>query len=163
AALTRALVAVVLAALAAVVAGSLSGELDASRLAPPWHGGAYGILQAAGLLFFAFAGYARIATLGEEVREPERIIPRAIPLALGAIVAVTVALVDLRSAIGFSSFAVLVYYAIANAAALTLRRRRWLPAFGVLGCVALAVTLPATAAAAGAGVLAAGALAYAIR
>jgi hypothetical protein len=34
----------------------------------------------------AFAGYARIATLGEEVREPARIIPRAIPLALGIIV-----------------------------------------------------------------------------
>jgi len=45
-------------------------------------GGLYGILQAAGLLFFAFAGYARIATLGEEVREPERTIPRAIPIAL---------------------------------------------------------------------------------
>lgn len=44
---------------------------------------AYGLLQAAGLLFFAFAGYARIATLGEEVRQPERTIPRAIPIALG--------------------------------------------------------------------------------
>ena len=43
----------------------------------------YGVLQAAGLLFFAFAGYARIATLGEEVRDPARTIPRAIPLALG--------------------------------------------------------------------------------
>ncbi|MEU1189658.1 hypothetical protein ABZ421_18955, partial [Streptomyces sp. NPDC005859] len=31
---------------------------------------------------FAFAGYARIATLGEEVRDPARTIPRAIPLAL---------------------------------------------------------------------------------
>src|SRR6476469_7419110 len=30
---------------------------------------AYGILQSAGLLFCAFAGYARIATLGEEVRD----------------------------------------------------------------------------------------------
>ena len=47
------------------------------------HGGAYGVLQAAGLMFFAFAGYARIATLGEEVRDPARTIPRAIPLALG--------------------------------------------------------------------------------
>ena len=47
------------------------------------HGGVYGVLQSAGLLFFAFAGYARIATLGEEVRDPERTIPRAIPLALG--------------------------------------------------------------------------------
>ena len=47
---------------------------------------AYGILQSAGLLFFAFAGYARIATLGEEVRDPEKTIPRAIPRALGLVV-----------------------------------------------------------------------------
>lgn len=40
--------------------------------------GWYGVLQSAGLLFFAFAGYARIATLGEEVRDPKRNIPRAI-------------------------------------------------------------------------------------
>jgi basic amino acid/polyamine antiporter, APA family len=39
-------------------------------------------LQSAGLLFFAFAGYARIATMGEEVRDPERTIPRAILTAL---------------------------------------------------------------------------------
>jgi APA family basic amino acid/polyamine antiporter len=42
----------------------------------------YGVLQAAGLLFFAFAGYARIATMGEEVRDPARSIPRAILIAL---------------------------------------------------------------------------------
>ena len=53
------------------------------------HGGVYGVLQAAGLLFFAFAGYARIATLGEEVRDPARTIPRAIPIALGITVALT--------------------------------------------------------------------------
>jgi basic amino acid/polyamine antiporter, APA family len=41
------------------------------------------ILQAAGLWFFAFSGYARLATLGEEVVDPSRTIPRAIPLALG--------------------------------------------------------------------------------
>lgn len=43
----------------------------------------YAVLQSAGLLFFAFAGYARIATLGEEVRDPARTIPRAILIALG--------------------------------------------------------------------------------
>ncbi|WP_408638170.1 amino acid permease [Nonomuraea corallina] len=43
----------------------------------------WGVLQAAGLLFFAFAGYARVATLGEEVRDPGRTIPRAIGIALG--------------------------------------------------------------------------------
>ncbi|CAG7844691.1 putative transporter [Pseudoclavibacter triregionum] len=53
-----------------------------------------GALQAGGLLFFAFAGYARIATLGEEVREPERTIPRAIVTTL-AIVAVIYAIVAL--------------------------------------------------------------------
>ncbi|MDQ6715005.1 MAG: APC family permease, partial [Actinomycetota bacterium] len=47
---------------------------------------AYGTLQSAGLLFFAFAGYARIATLGEEVRDPETTIPRAIPRALASVV-----------------------------------------------------------------------------
>jgi len=47
---------------------------------------AYGILQSAGLLFFAFAGYARIATLGEEVREPGRTIPRAITRALAIVI-----------------------------------------------------------------------------
>ena len=47
-----------------------------------------GVLRSAGLIFFAFAGYARIATLGEEVREPARTIPRAIPRALGAVLVV---------------------------------------------------------------------------
>ena len=50
--------------------------------------GWYGVLQSAGLLFFAFAGYARIATLGEEVREPARTIPRAIAIALALVVAI---------------------------------------------------------------------------
>lgn len=39
-----------------------------------------GVLQSAGLVFFAFAGYARIATLGDEVKHPERTIPRAIAI-----------------------------------------------------------------------------------
>ncbi|GAA1951091.1 APC family permease [Kitasatospora viridis] len=82
--LTRAIVAVVLAVLAAVATACLtSPSADTGH----WSVGAdatpHGILQAAGLLFFAFAGYARIATLGEEVRDPARTIPRAIPLALG--------------------------------------------------------------------------------
>ena len=51
-----------------------------------------GILQSAGLLFFAFAGYARIATLGEEVREPARTIPRAIAISLGITIVVYAAI-----------------------------------------------------------------------
>lgn len=80
--LTRVIVAVTLAVLAFVVAASLT-EADADRLEPFPGTDAYGVLQSAGLLFFAFAGYARIATLGEEVRDPARTIPRAIPVALG--------------------------------------------------------------------------------
>ncbi|WP_251094513.1 APC family permease [Streptomyces sp. Caat 7-52] len=87
--LTRLIVAVVLAVLTAVVAACLtSGRADAGRLDVGLSSGADGVLQAAGLLFFAFAGYARIATLGEEVRDPARTIPRAIPWALGIALAV---------------------------------------------------------------------------
>jgi basic amino acid/polyamine antiporter, APA family len=267
ASVTRLVVAFVLIALALVVAAAVGGgSFEVDRLRPVTGGGGpYGILQAGGIFFFAFAGYARIATLGEEVREPERVIPRAIPLALGltllvylavavaalgaagaealagsdaplatavragsleeldavvrigaavaslgvllsllagvartafamaanaelprplaavhgrtkmphraelavgAAVVAVVALADLRQAIGFSSFAVLVYYAIANASALTLSRdeRRWprpLAGLGVAGCVVLAVALPWQSVAAGAAVLAVGALTYA--
>ncbi|MFI9153738.1 APC family permease [Streptomyces sp. NPDC053367] len=87
--LTRAIVAVVLAVLALVVAVCLgSGDAVAANLDIGLSDGLGGVLQAGGLLFFAFAGYARIATLGEEVRDPARTIPRAIPLALGIALAV---------------------------------------------------------------------------
>ena len=257
--LTRVIVAVVLAVLALVVTVLLGfGGAEASRLALGADMSGYGVLQAAGLMFFAFAGYARIATLGEEVRDPARTIPRAIPIALGitlvvyALVAVAVlavlggsglaasqaplsdavraagfealepvvgvaaavgalgallalllgvsrttlamardrhlprvlaavhprhrtphraelavgvavavlaAIVDLGSAIGFSSFGVLLYYAIANASALTLGRRV-LPAVGLAGCLTLAVTLPVTSVLAGAAVVAVGMVSY---
>jgi basic amino acid/polyamine antiporter, APA family len=264
--LTRVIVAVVLAVLASVVVVCLgSGDSDAGRLDIGTSGGLGGVLQAAGLLFFAFAGYARIATLGEEVREPARTIPRAIPLALGialvvyacvavavlsvlgagglgdaaapladavraagvpglvpvvrvgaavaalgsllalilgvsrttlamardrhlpgalaavhprfqvphraelavgAVVAVLAATVDVRGAIGFSSFGVLVYYAVANASAWTLRSAplaRVVPAIGLLGCVVLAFALPVVSVVVGAGVLALGVAAYGVR
>lgn len=71
--------------------GGLSSQLSLGG------SGALGVAQAAGLLFFAFAGYARVATLGEEVRDPARTIPRAITIAfvvvLGLYVLLSVALV----------------------------------------------------------------------
>lgn len=88
--LTRVLVVAVLAVLAVVVAagffapGPRTPLLDGGLLAHGWRG----VLQSGGLLFFAFAGYARIATMGEEVRDPRRTIPRAIPLALGIVVVI---------------------------------------------------------------------------
>jgi basic amino acid/polyamine antiporter, APA family len=77
-----------LALLVVVGAILVSGGTDGSNLTGSSPHGVYGVLQSAGLLFFAFAGYARIATLGEEVRDPERTIPRAIPLALGITVVI---------------------------------------------------------------------------
>jgi len=263
--LTRGIVAVVLMALALVVVGALfGGRASTDRFGDFTTGGARGVLQSAGILFFAFAGYARIATLGEEVNDPARTIPKAIPralvitlfvyaavalsalaavgpaalaqsdtplatavhagdldalvpavhiggtiaalgvllsliagvsrtafamaddghlprwlaavhpthkvphhaeLATGVLVALLVALIDLRHAIGFSSFCVLGYYAVANAAACTLppesrRRPRGLAVAGVLGCTTLAFTLPASSVLTGTGVLAAGALVW---
>ena len=254
---TRVIVAVVLAVLAGVVvAVFISGRADPARITLTG-GSPAGVLQAAGLLFFAFAGYARIATLGEEVRDPARTIPRAIGIALavtlavyaalavtlmailgpglatatapladavkaagaggfepvvrigaaaaalgsllslilgvsrtglamardghlptvlaavhpryrvphraelavGVVVATVAAVADVRSAIGFSSFAVLVYYAIANASAATLGRRL-VPALGFGGCLVLAAFLPLGSVLAGTAVLVAGALVY---
>jgi basic amino acid/polyamine antiporter, APA family len=270
AALTRVIVALVIGSLAAVVAACLlGGTADADRLTPLLDDehGLFGVLQAAGLLFFAFAGYARIATLGEEVRDPARVIPKAIPIALGITLAIyaavavaglmavgpevlatadaplvaaveagdwdgiapvvrigaaiaslgvllsllagvsrtlfsmasngdmpralesvhsvhrvpdraeiavalaviaVVALVDVRGAIGFSSFGVLIYYAIANASALTLRAEelrwpRWLAAAGVAGCVVIAFSLPWESVAAGTAVVAVGAAVFGAR
>ena len=265
--LTRIIVGLVLAVLAAVVVAVFaSGTAHADRL--DLAGASVGgVIQAAGLLFFAFAGYARIATLGEEVRDPSRTIPRAIPLALaialvvyalvavaaltalgpqrlaestapladavraggtgwlvpvvrvgaavaalgsllalilgvsrttlamardrhlphvlsavhprfqvphraellvGAVVAVLAASVDLRGAIGFSSFAVLTYYGIANASAGTLRAdegrpRRVIPVAGLVGCVVFAFAMPLSSVLSGLAVLGIGVAAYAIR
>jgi amino acid transporter len=265
--LTRIIVASVLAVLGAVVVAVFtSGTATADRLHLAG-GSVAGVIQAAGLLFFAFAGYARIATLGEEVRDPARTIPRAIPLALGialcvyalvavaalsalgpqrladataplseavrvagigwlvpvvqvgaavaalgsllalilgvsrttlamardhhlphalaavhprfqvphraelligVIVAVLAATADLRGAIGFSSFAVLIYYAVANASAFTLgpdegRPHRAIPLIGLIGCVVLAFAMPPSSVLAGVAVLGIGIGAYAIR
>lgn len=251
---TRLIVVIVLSALAIVVAANLASPVGSVEGLTDMDGaGMRGVLEAAGLLFFAFAGYARIATLGEEVIDPRRTIPRAIPTALavtllvylavavsslyavgpaalaassaplltsaeqglpwaaplvriggamaalgvllsllagvsrttfamarnrelpawlaaihprhhspyraelliGAIVAVVAAFADLREAIGFSSFAVLTYYGIANAAALTqagVDRRwpKWLQVVGIVGCAVLALSLPPLAVGGGA-------------
>nr|WP_301952282.1 APC family permease [Rathayibacter sp. VKM Ac-2857] len=79
---TRILLSIVLVVLiVALAAAAASGPAVVSATDRPFD--AYGVLQSAGLLFFAFAGYARLATMGEEVRDPARTIPRAI---LGALV-----------------------------------------------------------------------------
>ena len=70
---------------------ALGSGIGAPRVTIDWSLGSTSpldVLRSAGLIFFAFAGYARIATLGEEVRDPHRTIPRAVPRALGAVLVV---------------------------------------------------------------------------
>ncbi len=93
------IVTIVLVGVAAVIVAAIA-QLPT---APPFGAltaGPYGILQSAGLLFFCFAGYARMATLGEEVRDPHRTLPRAILFALGIVLVI-------YASIGILSLAVL--------------------------------------------------------
>jgi APA family basic amino acid/polyamine antiporter len=99
---------------------------------------------------------------------PRYAVPHHAELAVACAVVTLVSTVDLRDAIGFSSFGVLAYYAIANASAMTLTRAehrppRWLPILGLLGCLTLAASLPLTSIITGAGVLLLGALVWVTR
>lgn len=104
--LTRVLVGVSLIALTAAVVIGFT-HTGPSAAAPGPAVTPYGVWQSAGFLFFAFAGYARIATMGEEVIDPARTIPRAITTAL-AITLIVYALVALSAlhALGPSGLAV---------------------------------------------------------
>lgn len=59
-----------------------------------------GVIAGGALFFFAFAGYARVTVLGEEVRNPRRTIPRAVAIAFAVVLAIYLGLaaVVLRSA-----------------------------------------------------------------
>jgi APA family basic amino acid/polyamine antiporter len=87
---------------------------------------------------------------------------------VGAAVVALVLVADLRGAIGFSSFGVLLYYLVANWSALTQPAAerlvpRWLSWAGAIGCVLLVVTLPVASIAAGVVVFAVGAAVRGIR
>lgn len=95
------------------------------------------------------------------VVHPRFRVPHRVELTLAVVVGILVCTVDLRNALGFSSFGVLIYYAIANASAFTQaadRRRwpRWFNVVGVAGCMTLVVTLPVTSVLAGLVMLATG-------
>lgn len=97
------IVAIVLVGLAVTLAPALPNlqpiELDAAP-------GPAGVLQSAGLLFFCFAGYARMATLGAEVIDPRRTLPRAIIAALAiALVVYALVGVTLLSVLGSEQLA----------------------------------------------------------
>lgn len=95
-------------------------------------------------------------------------VPHRAELLIGVVVAVLAATVDLRGAIGFSSFAVLIYYAVANASAFTLRPDEGrpvpaIPVIGSIGCVVLAFAMPLSSVLPGLVVLGIGVAAHAIR
>ena len=129
-------------------AGSLGGLVPVVRIG--------GAIAGLGVLLSLIAGVSRTTFAMAADRElpgwldavhPVHRVPHHADVAVGAIVAVLVAVTDLRHAIGFSSFCVLTYYAIANVSAWTLPadQRRWpraLTVLGLVGCATLAVTLP---------------------
>src|SRR5690606_41909345 len=95
-------------------------------------------------------------------------VPHRAELLVGTVVIAVVAVADVRQAIGFSSFAVLVYYAIANASAWRLtpsegRPPRAIPIIGVAGCLTLAAALPPATLVTGVAVLAVGTALYVLR
>ncbi len=80
--------------------------------APPLPPEPFGVLAAAALIFFAFAGYARVATLGDEVPQSHRAIPKAIRISLAIVVVLYLALgvamnIKLGSSLAGSETAVL--------------------------------------------------------
>lgn len=67
----------------AIVWFSFSSLIESTAPSPVgWVVGAGDVPAAAAFLFVAYTGYGRIATLGEEVKDPESIIPRAVIITL---------------------------------------------------------------------------------
>ena len=139
----------------------------------PWLGPALrlaAVLAAGGVLMgLVLLVAGTVATLARDrhlpaglaVREGPKLIPRRATLVVAAFVIVSVVLVDVRQAIAFASFCVLVHFALAHASAWTLDARwsrRIVPALGLLGCLGIAVLLPWQSVLAGVIVLAIGAV-----
>lgn len=82
-----------------------------------------GFFEAVALMFVAFTGYGRVATLGEEITEPERNIPKAIIFTVVAALAIYIVVsAGALNAMGTSGFA---RSSLANQGGLVLA-----PAFG---------------------------------
>lgn len=75
------IVGITLLSLLYFIAGGV-GNIKTDNFEPFFTHGVVGLAESAAILFFAFTGYARIATLAEEVREPRRTIPRAVIITL---------------------------------------------------------------------------------
>ena len=150
----------------AVTAGSWSWAAPAVRIGAT--------VASAGVLLSLLAGVSRTALAMARRHElpqfldavhPRFRTPHRAEVMTAAVVCVLVAVADLRDAIGFSSFAVLTYYALANVSAWTLsnpkrRWRRWLAGLGVALCALLAFSLPPVAVVGGFALLGAGSLVW---
>ncbi len=86
-------------ALFVVVAVANFGSASFERLQPALPSSPKALFHASAIMFVAYAGYGRVATLGEEVRNPERTIPRAIlaTLAISAVIYLLVAVAAIGS------------------------------------------------------------------
>lgn len=84
------MISITLGSLLFFVWGGLDGALanfsqNFAHFFPPRSSGIHpvrALFHATALMFVAYTGYGRIATMGEEVREPERVIPLAIVISL---------------------------------------------------------------------------------
>ncbi len=135
--LTRIIVVTVIAALCVVlvVVTALGAVTSGPLPEAPGQVGPAGVLQGAAILFFAFAGYARIATLGEEVVDPGRTIPRAILMAFAVVVPLyAVTAVVLVRSLGTAGLA--LSSAPLRDAAVTVDAAAWLQALVVLAAAA---------------------------
>ncbi len=115
-------------------------------------------------MLFAMAADHRMPSYLARVHPVHRV-PHLAEVTVGVILVAVVLLADLRAAIGFSSFTVLLYYAITNISAYTLTEQerlysRNLAVLGLLGCLALAFTLPVASVGIGSTVMLAGILVY---
>jgi APA family basic amino acid/polyamine antiporter len=81
---------IVLLVLSVVVCVTLRAD-SPSWSVTPTQPGFMDVLAAAGILFVAFAGYARVATMGEEVKDPQRTLPRAIAISIAIVFVVYIA------------------------------------------------------------------------
>ena len=130
-----------------------------------------------GVLLSLMVGISRtvfsMASNGELPRwlsavHPKFKVPHHAELAVAGIISVIVLLGDVRSAIGFSAFTILIYYAITNASALTLPKEnllwpRWVAAIGFIFCILLAASLPVSSLVLGSAVIALGVLVHFVR
>ncbi|MBX3471526.1 MAG: amino acid permease [Planctomycetes bacterium] len=133
-----AIVSITLVSLAAFVAAGAPGALaaGATPFTPLLAAGPAGLLEATALMFVAFTGYGRIATLGEEVRDPARTIPRAVVVTLVASAALYLAVGVVAVALaGAPALAAATGAAGAPGGAGAQAGRPWLAALLAVGAV----------------------------